>query len=88
MTACYDELLEKARLKLVQTIGEIPEDTDLFSVVTHAEVRIRRLQAELDDQNWFVARLYSHTDRRLLWSIVSRPMKSKHDAEVWADFMH
>jgi hypothetical protein len=85
MTEYADELLEKARLKLVQTIGEISEDTDVFTALTLAEVRIRRLQSELDGY-YYVAREYSHTDKRRLWSIVSRRITYREDAESWAEF--
>ena len=40
-----------------------------------------------EDKDYFVARVYSHTDRQLLWKIVSRPMKHEADAETWARFM-
>ena len=85
MTDLADELLEKARLKLVQTIGEISDDTDLFTALTMAEVRIRRLQSELDGY-YYVVREYSHTDKRQLWSIVSRRITHRRDAEAWAEF--
>jgi len=38
------------------------------------------------NEEYYVARVYSHTDRQLLWKIVSRPFKNKPDAEDWAKF--
>lgn len=35
----------------------------------------------------YVARVWSWTDRQLLWKIVSRPFEDKHDAELWAKHM-
>jgi len=36
---------------------------------------------------YYVARVYSHTDTRYLWSIVSRRMINEADAEAWAEHM-
>ena len=34
----------------------------------------------------YVARSHSHTDRQMLWKILSRPFRDKHDANIWMDF--
>ena len=36
---------------------------------------------------YVVARLYSHTDRHLLWKVVSRPIQHKPEADLWCDHM-
>ena len=35
---------------------------------------------------FFVARSYSHTDKRKLIKILTRRMKNKVDAEIWKEF--
>lgn len=34
----------------------------------------------------YVARSHSHTDTQMLWKILSRPFKNKHDADIWKEF--
>jgi len=34
----------------------------------------------------FVMRTHSHTDLQMLWKVMSRGFKVKHDAEGWAEY--
>lgn len=34
----------------------------------------------------FVMRTHSHTDLQMLWKVMSRGFKDKHDAENWAEY--
>jgi len=36
---------------------------------------------------YYVARVYSHTDRQLLWKIVSRPIGEEIDAVIFKEAM-
>lgn len=36
---------------------------------------------------YYVVKIHSHTDKQLLWKVLSRPMKHKSDTEVWLDFV-
>jgi len=44
-----EDWIEMARQKVVAALGEISEDTDLFTVLDLAAVRIKRLQKELNE---------------------------------------
>lgn len=37
-------------------------------------------------EGFYVIRTYSHTDRQHLVKVMSRPMKSRAEAESWKDF--
>lgn len=50
-----------------------------------AEASIRAKEDE--NKRYIVVRVYSHTDRQLLWKVLSRPIPDKRTAEAWMEFM-
>lgn len=41
----------------------------------------------MEPGKFYVIRSYSHTDKRKLWSVESRPFDHELDAENWMDFV-
>ena len=39
------------------------------------------------EEYYVVLRTYSHTDRRCLWKVETRRMKSRTDAQGWKEFL-
>ena len=35
---------------------------------------------------FFVLRTHSHTDKQMLWKVMSRPISGRNEAESWKDF--